>query len=182
MPGKNPVDVIDVDWSSLMPKQPKEPREPGAALLKFTPGAVMLRVGISKRLAGPELFTKIKETCQRVLEKPKDAENLFEHELGALNMAALLRKEERAGLLSNLGPCCKALCFRRDSAIRKQLMKNEKGATKQTYTNSAAMDSDLLRLSLRLFKRKTVCQVPGQEKTEDSKIPQPAIQQEVCVS
>lgn len=44
------------------------------------------------------------------------------------------------------------------------------------------MDSDLLRLSLRLFKRKTVCQVPGQEKTEDSKIPQPAIQQEVCVS
>lgn len=67
----DPVDVIDVDWSSLMPKQPKEPREAGAALLKFTPGAVMLRVGISKRLAGPELFTKIKETCQRVLEKPK---------------------------------------------------------------------------------------------------------------
>lgn len=57
-----------------------------------------------------------------------DAENLFEHDLGALNMAALLRKEERAGLLSNLGPCCKALCFRRDSAIRKQLMKNEKAS------------------------------------------------------
>uniref|UniRef100_A0A674J8T1 Zinc finger CCCH-type containing 13 n=2 Tax=Terrapene triunguis TaxID=2587831 RepID=A0A674J8T1_9SAUR len=178
----DPVDVIDVDWSSLMPKQPKEPREPGAALLKFTPCAVMLRVGISKRLAGPELFTKIKETCQRVLEKPKDAENLFEHELGALNMAALLRKEERAGLLSNLGPCCKALCFRRDSAIRKQLVKNEKGTTKQTYTNSPVVDSDLLRLSLRLFKRKTLCQGPGQEKTEDSKLPQPNIQQEVCVS
>lgn len=56
----------------------------------------------------------------------KDADNLFEHELGAINMAALLRKEERASLLSNLGPCCKALCFRRDSAIRKQLVKNEK--------------------------------------------------------
>ena len=56
----------------------------------------------------------------------KDADSLFEHELGALNMAALLRKEERASLLSNLGPCCKALCFRRDSAIRKQLVKNEK--------------------------------------------------------
>ncbi|KYO24002.1 zinc finger CCCH domain-containing protein 13 isoform B [Alligator mississippiensis] len=178
----DPVDVIDVDWSSLMPKQPKEPREPGAALLKFTPGAVMLRVGISKRLAGPELFTKIKETCQRVLEKPKDTENLFEHELGALNMAALVRKEERAGLLSNLGPCCKALCFRRDSAIRRQLVKNEKGTTKQTYTNPPVMDSDLLRLSLRLFKRKTVCQGPGQEKTEENKLPQPSIQQEVCVS
>lgn len=56
----------------------------------------------------------------------KDTDSLFEHELGALNMAALLRKEERANLLSNLGPCCKALCFRRDSAIRKQLVKNEK--------------------------------------------------------
>lgn len=69
-----------------------------------------------------------------ILKKPhaffffflKDADSLFEHELGALNMAALLRKEERASLLSNIGPCCKALCFRRDSAIRKQLVKNEK--------------------------------------------------------
>uniref|UniRef100_A0A670ZCT8 Zinc finger CCCH-type containing 13 n=2 Tax=Pseudonaja textilis TaxID=8673 RepID=A0A670ZCT8_PSETE len=177
----DPVDVIDVDWSSLMPKQPKEPREPGAALLKFTPAAVMLRVGISKQLAGPQLFTKIKETCQRSLEKPKDAESLFEHEFGALNMAALLRKEERAGLLCNLGPCCKALCFRRDSAIRKQLVKNEKGTTKQTYTNPPVVDNELLRLSLRLFKRKTVQQGSGPDKTEDSKLTQPYVP-EMCLS
>lgn len=178
----DPLDVIDVDWSGLMPKHPKEPREPGAALLKFTPGAVMLRVGISKKLAGPELFTKVKETCQRLLEKPKDTDSLFEHELGALNMAALLRKEERANLLSNLGPCCKALCFRRDSAIRKQLVKNEKGTVKQAYTNAPVVDNELLRLSLRLFKRKTMCQAPGPEKTEDNKLPQSSIQQELCVS
>lgn len=60
-----------MDWSGLMPKHPKEPREPGAALLKFTPGAVMLRVGVSKKLAGSELFTRVRETCQRLLEKPK---------------------------------------------------------------------------------------------------------------
>lgn len=178
----DPLDVIDVDWSGLMPKHPKEPREPGAALLKFTPGAVMLRVGISKKLAGSELFTKVKETCQRLLEKPKDADSLFEHELGALNMAALLRKEERANLLSNLGPCCKALCFRRDSAIRKQLVKNEKGTVKQAYTNAPMVDNELLRLSLRLFKRKTTCHAPGHEKTEDNKLPQSAVQQELCVS
>uniref|UniRef100_G3UIR7 Zinc finger CCCH-type containing 13 n=1 Tax=Loxodonta africana TaxID=9785 RepID=G3UIR7_LOXAF len=180
----DPLDVIDVDWSGLMPKHPKEPREPGAALLKFTPGAVMLRVGISKKLAGSELFTKVKETCQRVLEKPKakDADSLFENELGALNMAALLRKEERASLLSNLGPCCKALCFRRDSAIRKQLVKNEKGTMKQAYTNAPVVDNELLRLSLRLFKRKTTCHGPGHEKTEDNKLSQSSIQQEVCVS
>ena len=63
--------MIDVDWSGLMPKHPKEPREPGAALLILTPGAVMLRVGIYTKMAGSELFTKVKETCQRLLEKPK---------------------------------------------------------------------------------------------------------------
>lgn len=55
-----------------------------------------------------------------------DADKLFEHDLGALNMAALNRRVERAGLLSNLGPCCKALCARRDFAIRRQLLKNDK--------------------------------------------------------
>lgn len=57
---------------------------------------------------------------------PPDADKLFEHDLGALNMAALNRRVERAGLLSNLGPCCKALCARRDFAIRRQLLKNDK--------------------------------------------------------
>lgn len=50
-----------------------------------------------------------------------DADKLFEHDLGALN-----RRVERAGLLSNLGPYCKALCARRDFAIRRQLIKNDK--------------------------------------------------------
>lgn len=112
----------------------------------------------------------------------KDADSLFEHELGALNMAALLRKEERASLLSNLGPCCKALCFRRDSAIRKQLVKNEKGTVKQAYTNAPVVDNELLRLSLRLFKKKTACHAPGHEKADENKLPQPSVQQELCVS
>lgn len=166
LPG--PLDVIDVDWSSLMPKQKQEPRAAGAALLRFTPGAVLLRAGISKRLAGPELLEQVREVCKSELDDPKgesrgvvcrhrnsniwdhegplldglssgnlsvlnsvrfvpaDAEKLFEHELGALNMAALNRRVERAGLLSNLGPCCKALCARRDFAIRRQLLKNDK--------------------------------------------------------
>ena len=55
-----------------------------------------------------------------------DAEKLFEHDLGALNMATLNRRTERANLLRNLGPCCKALCARRDIAIRMQLLKNDK--------------------------------------------------------
>lgn len=63
--------MIDVDWSSLMPKHKQEPRAAGAALLRFTPGAVLLRAGISKRLAGPELLEQVREVCKRELEDPK---------------------------------------------------------------------------------------------------------------
>lgn len=66
-----PLDVIDVDWASLMPKQKQEPRAAGAALLRFTPGAVLLRAGISKRLAGPELLEKVREVCKSELDDPK---------------------------------------------------------------------------------------------------------------
>ncbi len=55
-----------------------------------------------------------------------DADKLLEHDLGALNMAAYNRRMERANLLRSLGPCCKALCARRDIAIRRQLLKNDK--------------------------------------------------------
>nr|XP_015219573.1 PREDICTED: zinc finger CCCH domain-containing protein 13 [Lepisosteus oculatus] len=178
----DPLDVIDVDWSSLMPKQKKESREAGAALLKFTPGAVLLRTGISKRLAGADLFSRVKDVCSGELEDPKGADKLFEHELGALNMAALNRREERAGLLSNLGPCCKALCSRRDIAIRKQLLKNDKGATKQVYASAQVVDNELLQLSIRLFKRKTAGQPQNQEKTESSTLSPPSAQPEVCVT
>jgi len=41
-------------------------------------------------------------------------------------MAAYNRRMERANLLRTLGPCCKALCARRDIAIRRQLLKNDK--------------------------------------------------------
>lgn len=54
------------------------------------------------------------------------AEKLFEHDLGAQNISAMNRRLERAGLLTNLGPCRKALCARRDLAIRRQLLKNDK--------------------------------------------------------
>lgn len=78
------MDVIDVDWASLMPKQKSEPRADGAALLRFTPGAVLLRAGISKRLAGPELLERVKEVCKSELDDPKgEKEHLVCRLLGA---------------------------------------------------------------------------------------------------
>lgn len=43
------------------------------------------------------------------------------------------------------------------------------------------MDNELLRLSLRLFKRKTVQQGSGPDKTEDTKLSQPYVP-EMCLS
>lgn len=40
-------------------------------MLRFTPGAVLLRAGISKRLAGPELMERVKEVCKSELDDPK---------------------------------------------------------------------------------------------------------------
>ncbi|KAJ3584177.1 hypothetical protein NHX12_014673 [Muraenolepis orangiensis] len=174
-----PLDVIDVDWSSLMPKQKAEARAAGAALLRFTPGAVLLRAGISKRLAGPLLLEQVREVCKAELDDPKDADKLFEHDLGALNLAALNRRAERAGLLSNLGPCCKALCARRDFAIRRQLLKNDKGLTKQMYPVTPAIDNELLQLSMRLFRRSMSTAAPtaatAPEKTDRGAPPAAAI-------
>lgn len=69
-----PLDVIDVDWSSLMPKQKQEIRAPGAALLRFTPGAMLLRSGVSRRLAGPQLLARVKDACAKELEDSKGKE------------------------------------------------------------------------------------------------------------
>ncbi|RXN02869.1 zinc finger CCCH domain-containing 13-like protein [Labeo rohita] len=179
-----PLDVIDVDWSSLMPKQKQEPRASGAALLRFTPGAVLLRAGVSRRLAGPQFLARVKEVCSRELEDPKDADKLLEHDLGALNMAAYNRRMERANLLRSLGPCCKALCARRDIAIRRQLLKNDKGTTKQIYTSAPVVDNELVQLSLRLFKKKMASSLSsGQEKTDSASAAQQlSTPTELCVS
>ncbi|KAM8871505.1 zinc finger CCCH domain-containing protein 13 isoform 2-T2 [Synchiropus picturatus] len=165
-----PLDVIDVDWPSLMPKQKQEPRAAGAALLRFTPGAVLLRAGVSKRLAGPKLMERVKEVCKSEFDDPKEVDKMFEHDLGALNMAALNRRVERAGLLRNLGPCCKALCARRDFAIRRQLLRNEKGLTKQ-YPATPVVDTELLQMSMRLFRRTLTGQASAPERTDSSSDP-----------
>lgn len=178
------VDVIDVDWSSLIPRQKQELRAPGAALLKFTPGAVLLKAGVSRNLAGPQLLAKVTEVCCKELEDPKDADKVLEHDLGALNMAAHNRRMERASLLRSFGYRCKALCARQDIAIRRQLLKNDRGTTKQIYTCAPVVESELLQLSVQLLKKKMSSNQTSGQKSSDSgstsqQLSTPA---EVCVS
>lgn len=69
----------------------------------------------------------------------------------------------------------------KQQALIWNLLQFQQGTTKQTYTNPPVVDNDLLRLSLRLFKRKTMRQDPGPEKTEDAKLSQMYIP-EMCMS
>lgn len=54
------------------------------------------------------------------------------------------------------------------------------GTVKQTYSNPPLVDSELLRLSLRLFKRKTAASYP--ERTDDFRHSVPNKKTETCVS
>lgn len=53
------------------------------------------------------------------------------------------------------------------------------GTMKQTYSNPPLVDTELLRLSLRLFKKRTGL---SQEKPDDCKLPAVNKQPEVCVT
>ncbi|KAG8586057.1 hypothetical protein GDO81_005224 [Engystomops pustulosus] len=193
----DPLDVLSVTGLRFDAQQPEETKRSGAALLSLHRPCFAC-VGIaSKGLAGLDLIQQVYSWLKIALGSHMTdllvtfhtnagslrARNCLEAvdniQLGALNMSALLRRQERASLLSNLGPCCKALCSRRDLAIRKQLVQNEKGTVKQTYSNPPLVDSELLRLSLRLFKRRAGL---SQEKTDDCKLSAANKQPEVCVS
>lgn len=107
-------------------------KEPVSHLERFKPSYVFSRIGISPALAGQRLTQLVLEACA----KPSDSESKKGEQLcvpeegpksiGAFVAAAAAKKRERAGLLGNLGPCRRALCARRDLAIRKQLGRSSK--------------------------------------------------------
>ncbi|XP_077987674.1 uncharacterized protein LOC144442255 isoform X2 [Glandiceps talaboti] len=157
-PEETPVerlDVLDVDFASLMKDTQVQQREeqPITALKKFSPGNVLATIGVSKVLAGSNLMAQITDVCQKALEEDWHGPKLklFDSDLGAFNAASLKRQKQRARLFTDIGPCRRALCARRDMAIRKQLRKTEKETDTSAYT-AADMDPELYRLSIQLFK------------------------------
>lgn len=81
-------------------------------------------------------FASVRDPCSSnpVHSVLADADKLFEQDLGALN-----RRMEKTSLLSNLGPYCKALCARRDFAIRRQLLKNDKVGVKAVICHDCGL-------------------------------------------
>lgn len=112
-----------------------EGHEPGAHLKRFTPGQVFSRIGISPTLAGPRLAKRVQQACAQAGTAVFDnVDSCDSNELeeaaelmrsrksaGALVAAAAARRRERETLFTDVGPCRRALCARRDLAIRKKL-------------------------------------------------------------
>ncbi|CAK8671850.1 unnamed protein product [Clavelina lepadiformis] len=92
------ADVLDVDWTGLTSSNKKDskPDIPNSSVLKrFTPGNVLLRMGVSTKLLPPDLVKKVEEKCKAEASDSDGGENLplvLDQGLGALNHAAALRQ------------------------------------------------------------------------------------------
>ena len=108
--------------------------EPGSHLKRFTPGHVFSRIGISSSLAGPRLTKLVLQTCTEATKdnpsgvetvETNDAEGTSEPQvantIGALMAGAAAKRREREDLFTKVGPCRRALCARKDLAMRKRL-------------------------------------------------------------
>lgn len=92
------------------------------------------RIGISSTLAGPRLTKLVRQACAEVTKDkpsgvetvdPSDVEDAEDSHViasvGALMAGAAAKRREREMLFSDVGPCRRALCARRDLAMRKRL-------------------------------------------------------------
>ena len=86
------------------------------------------RIGLSSSLAGATLTKLVQEKCAKDAPHMKMKDLLpnptgKKFTLGALVAAEARKIKERSNVVSDIGPCRRALCARRDFYIRKQLRK-----------------------------------------------------------
>lgn len=167
-PSSAPMAVEDVDWSALVSAQntsDKTGEEPGAHLKRFTPGHVFSRIGISSSLAGPRLTKLVQKASAEVAkDKPSVRETVdsgdvddgdvsqVTNSIGALMAGAAAKRRERGMLFTDVGPCRRALCARRDLAMRKRLRRLTGKVGLFQVPSSAPVDNELYSMSVALYK------------------------------
>ncbi|XP_065841255.1 protein starmaker-like isoform X2 [Oscarella lobularis] len=103
---------ISVDWEGLLREDATARRDETESLLRrWTPAAILSRVGVSDRLAGAELMSRV----------TKDCPVLGETTLGASAAALAAKRADEGILFSNIGSCRRALTARQDLNIRAKL-------------------------------------------------------------
>ena len=62
--GSGIIDVLDIDWSSLMKQNVSKSVMSGSALKRFTPATLFKKIGVSLQFAGEKLYKKIENICE----------------------------------------------------------------------------------------------------------------------
>ncbi|CAH1783590.1 unnamed protein product [Owenia fusiformis] len=75
------VDILDIDWASLKKEVAPKPTTHSSALKRFTPGEIFSNIGVSRELAGDNLFEKVQTVCREQMEQNStEQENTAENE------------------------------------------------------------------------------------------------------
>nr|XP_002119653.2 serine/arginine repetitive matrix protein 1-like isoform X2 [Ciona intestinalis] len=85
------ADVLEVDWPSLSPDKEINEPEPDSILNRFTPGNVLLNMGVSTKLLPAHLLEKVSNLCGKNNNISDSRPLVTTHGLGALNRNESLR-------------------------------------------------------------------------------------------
>lgn len=127
------LDALDIDWKSLV-SEPKAKSEfvKGSARKRFNPANVLMKIGFSQTLAGPELSRKLIDFCK---EELKEEFVPFKHPIAAIHSFISDRIRERQQLFGSDTSQSTVLSGRKELQIRKILNK----------TNFKLFDNCLMR-------------------------------------
>ena len=127
----------EIDWFALarMPL-PKLKVKKTSPLDSFKAGAVLSRIGVSSALARPDLVSQVQQVvAEHLIQKyGEEAETLYstpfqlskEYEYGASLASHIEDQISERGVVSNIGPCRRALVASVDFNIRKKLRSGKK--------------------------------------------------------
>jgi hypothetical protein len=95
--GKQVLDILEIDWKSLVEHKEKLDNVTGSARKRFLPGNIFAQIGVSQRLAGVELTQRVRRLCA---SQSIDTFQEFHHPQGFLH-AAIERESKRDQMQQN---------------------------------------------------------------------------------
>lgn len=158
-----------LDWSSLSALIPAKPAPvTTSALERFTPASTFARIGVSASLAGPKLFAKISGVVSEHLRKEQQLllssdkavnvlpDSVVESPFGGSVVASagasrLQGQREWTGILSDVGPCRRALTAAADFAMRRKLRKAGRDLLPPSQPPPTSWDSEHYSAAVALY-------------------------------
>uniref|UniRef100_A0A8W8IHW4 Uncharacterized protein n=1 Tax=Magallana gigas TaxID=29159 RepID=A0A8W8IHW4_MAGGI len=154
------MDIVDIDWTSLVQSSQPKPASTGSALQRFRAPAIFASLGVSKEFAGEKLFKKIQSSCQQELEAQREKDSETPSKLVVYELQDSLKKVQterstafssKKDILAKIGNFRRALCARKDIEIRRKLCRVDTNLD-QSF-NPPIPDQELCKLSAQLLSQ-----------------------------